>query len=67
MTSPQPNEQSKPDDPIEAAIGMGARAVAEFADEHRIQIAPELREDLARAVLTAASTYPAAPAARGQT
>jgi hypothetical protein len=36
------------------AIARGAAAVAAFADQHRLQIPPELREDLARDVLTAA-------------
>ncbi|MCW6007832.1 hypothetical protein K1W54_25290 [Micromonospora sp. CPCC 205371] len=67
MTSTQPSEQPKPDGPMEIAVGVGAQAVAEFADEHHIKIAPELREDLARAVLTAASTYLATPTTRGQT
>jgi hypothetical protein len=42
------------------AVGLGAGAVAAFADEHRLSIPPELREDLARRVLTAACQHPAA-------
>jgi hypothetical protein len=38
-------------------IALGAGAVAAFADEHRLQIPPELREDLARDVLTAAGQH----------
>jgi hypothetical protein len=57
----------KPSSTSPQMSGEPGEAHAEFADEQHIQIAPELREDLARAVLTAASTYLATPATRGQT
>jgi hypothetical protein len=45
------------------AVAVGASAVAAFADHHRLHIPPDLREDLARQVLTAAaSTQPVVPA-----
>ncbi|MEJ3742803.1 hypothetical protein WEI85_05895 [Actinomycetes bacterium KLBMP 9797] len=44
------DEQWVPD----AAVTTGARAVAAFADRHRLDIPDELREELARQVLTAA-------------
>ncbi|MCW6003748.1 hypothetical protein K1W54_04025 [Micromonospora sp. CPCC 205371] len=38
----------------DVAVTVAAGAVAVFADQHQLHIPPELREDLARAVLTAA-------------
>jgi hypothetical protein len=40
--------------PSDAAVTIGAQAVAAFADEYKVQLPPHLREDLARSVLTAA-------------
>ncbi|MEH1130145.1 hypothetical protein [Micromonospora sp. CPCC 206061] len=40
--------------PSDTAVTIGAQAVAAFADEYQVQLPPELREDLARSVLTAA-------------
>lgn len=42
------------------AVALGAGAVAAFADEHRLSIPPELREDLARQVLNVACQEPTA-------
>lgn len=44
MTHPSPSDE---------AVALGAAAVAAFADQHRLRIPPELREDLARDVLSA--------------
>jgi hypothetical protein len=44
----------RPDGPSDAAVTIGAQAVAAFTDEYQVQLPPELREDLARSVLTAA-------------
>jgi hypothetical protein len=41
-------------------VALGAEAVAAFADQHRLSIPPQLREDLARQVLTAAGQQTAA-------
>jgi hypothetical protein len=41
--------------PSDETVALGASAVAAFADQHRLSIPPDLREDLARDVLTAAS------------
>lgn len=52
-------------EPSDESAALGAAAVAAFADRHRLHIPPDLREDLAREVLTAvASTKPAVPADR---
>jgi hypothetical protein len=49
-----PSIQPDSGGPPEAAVTVGAHAVAKFADRHHIPLAPALREDLARAVLTEA-------------
>jgi hypothetical protein len=49
-------EHSSPRLP-DAAVATGAAAVAAFADRHQLPIPPDLREDLARQVLTAARPH----------
>jgi hypothetical protein len=53
------NTTHEDDQPVpDTAVATGAAAVAAFADQHHLTIPPQLREDLARQVLTAASQHP---------
>ncbi|MEH1128357.1 hypothetical protein [Micromonospora sp. CPCC 206061] len=54
MSTPSPTAGWHSGQVSDVAVTVAASAVAAFADQHQLHIPPEVREDLARTVLTAA-------------
>lgn len=54
MSMPSPTAGEHTRQVSDVAITVAAGAIAVFADQHQLHIPPEVREDLARTVLTAA-------------
>ncbi|GLI00950.1 hypothetical protein [Phytohabitans aurantiacus] len=58
IPAPAPDSRHAPSEALpDAAVTIGAQAVAAFADRHTLAIPAKLREDLAREVLVAAGPH----------